>query len=402
MKEISCDILVVGGGVSGIAAAVRAAREGAHTVLAEKKGFPGGTAANCMHRYICGLYSSSHLPTNGTLNGGIADEICAELEKLSPGTKPVKVGKVHLLPFATENLITVLKLLSEKQPGLEILYDTKIVSVKVEQDNIIYAFTKGPHGELKIFPSVVIDCSGGGTVISMSGASYNISPPEERQLAGFSFKVSGIRDPGDMISVAVPYCLSRAVAEKRLSGHLKYTKFYQGDTESEGYCLINIPSGKGPEKTGEARENALDIHAILKKEISSFRNSFISGMSSSVAEREGLRMKGEYTLTEEDVLSGKKFNDGVVKSSWPVELWNIEKGPTYRYLEPGEWYEIPLRCLKSNDIKNLYCAGRCISASPAALGSARVMGTCISLGEQAGLAAAKEVIAFRRKADEHI
>ena len=125
MMEISCDILVVGGGVAGIAAAVRAAREGARTILAEINGFPGGTAVNCMHRYICGLYSSGPLPPDGTLNGGIADEICAELEKLAPGTKPVKMGKVHLFPFATGDFISVLKSLSEKQAGLDLLYETE-------------------------------------------------------------------------------------------------------------------------------------------------------------------------------------------------------------------------------------------------------------------------------------
>jgi hypothetical protein len=402
MIELSCDILVVGGGVAGIAAAVRAAREGAHTIIAEKNAFPGGTAVNCMHRYICGLYSSgSHIP-DSTLNGGIADEICAELKKLSPGTKPVRMGKVYLLPFKYMELTTVLKSMNQKQSDLEILYDTKIVSSTTEDGNIRIVEAKGFDAELRIFPRAVIDCSGEGAVIRMSGASYRISPPEERQLAGFCFRISGIKDPEDMLAVTVPYHIYAAVNEKRLSGSLKYTKFYQGDSESEGYCLINIPSVDDPEKTGKAKENAVKVHDILKREIPSFRDSQISGMSFAVAEREGLRMNGEYILTEEDVLSGKKFNDGVVKSSWPIELWNIGKGPAYRYLESGAWYEIPLRCLKSINIKNLYCAGRCISASPAALGSTRVMGTCISLGEQAGLAAVKERMIRRRKTDEHI
>lgn len=74
-------------------------------------------------------------------------------------------------------------------------------------------------------------------------------------------------------------------------------------------------------------------------------------MSSGISEREGLRMTGEYTLTEEDVLSGRKFHDGVVKSAWPVELWDQKKGPSYRYLDESAYYEIPLRCLKSRNIK---------------------------------------------------
>ncbi|MDP2863146.1 MAG: FAD-dependent oxidoreductase, partial [Desulfobacterales bacterium] len=370
--HLSCDLLIAGGGVAGVAAAVRAAREGAHTILVERNGFPGGTAVNCMHRYICGLYSSGTVLPGGTLNGGIADEICEELEKLAPGTKPVKMGKVHLFPFATGDFISVLRSLSEKQAGLEILYETKIVSVKTEFGNIRYAFAKGLERELRIFPRAVIDCSGDGAVIRLSGAAYDISSPDERQLAGFCFKIKGIKDSGDMAPVSVPYYISQAVIEKKIPFYLKFMKFYQGDTESEGYCLISIPPGVNPERTGEAEKNAVKVHDILKRAIPSFSGSVISDMSSVIAERDGIRMTGEYTLTEEDVLSARKFHDGVVKSAGPIELWDREKGPTYRYLEPGAWYEIPLRCLKSRYIKNLYCAGRCISASREALGSTRV------------------------------
>lgn len=389
--NLSCDVLVAGGGVAGIASAVSAARKGAHTVLVEKNCFPGGTAVNCMHRYICGLYSSCPALPCGTLNGGIADEICEEIVKLAPGTKPVRMGKVHLFPFVTGDFTNVLRALCEKQEGLEFFYETRIDSVKSERGNIRRAFAKGPNGELQISPRAVIDCSGDGAIIRMSGASYYLSPPEERQLAGFCFKIEGIKDPGDMAPVSVPYYISQAAIEKKIPCYLKYTKFYHGNTEGEGYCLMSLLPGENTEKTDEARKNAVKIHDILKRTISSFRNSEISGMSSVIAERDGLRMKGEYTLTEEDVLSGRKFHDGVIKSAWPVELWDIKKGPIYRYLEPGTCYEIPLRCLKSNSIRNLYCAGRCISASRRALGSTRVMGTCISTGEQAGLAAVKEL-----------
>lgn len=390
--RLSCDVLVAGGGVAGIAAAVRAAREGARTILAETNGFPGGTAVNCMHRYICGLYSSGPLPPDGTLNGGITDEICVELKKLAPGTKPVKMGKVHLFPFTTGDLISVLRSLSEKQAELDLLYETEVVSVEVQNGRIRNVFARNNTGEIEISTRAVIDCSGEGAVIRLSGVAYDISSPDERQFAGFCFKIKGIKDPGEMAPVSVPYHISQAVAEKRIPSYLKYARFYKSDVDHEGYCLISIPPGDSPERIREAKKYAAAVHDILADSIDSFRNSRITEMSSVISEREGLRMKGEYTLTEEDVLSGRKFHDGVVKSAWPIELWDREKGPTYRYLEPGAWYEIPLRCLKSCDIKNLYCAGRCISASPEALGSTRVMGTCISLGEHAGLAAVKEMI----------
>ena len=96
-------------------------------------------------------------------------------------------------------------------------------------------------------------------------------------------------------------------------------------------------------------------------------------------------------LTKEDVLSARKFPDGVVKNAWPIELWDRTKGTIYKYVPRGEYYEIPFRCLMVSGITNLLTAGRCISVTHEALGSTRVMGTCMALGEQAGKAAAYRV-----------
>lgn len=390
--EISCDILVVGGGIAGVAAAVKAAREGANTLLIEKNSFPGGIPIHAMHRYICGLYPSYlHAPIN-TLNGGIAGEICIALEKLAPGTKAIRMGKVYVFPFATKDLVKVLRHVSDKQAGLGMFYETELNLVVTEQGNIKYALAKGLKGELVIFPRAVIDCSGDGAVIRLSGAAYELSPRNERQLAGYCFKIKGIKNPSDMVSVSVPYYIFRAVIEKKLPRYIKYTKFYPGDIDDEGVCLINLPFESSPEKTEEAKKHAEKVHEILVDSLVSFKDSYIAEMSSVIVEREGLRMAGQYMLTREDVLSARKFHDGVLKNAWPIELWNQDKGPIYQYIEASDYYEIPLRCLKSRDIKNLYGAGRCISVSREALGSTRVMGTCMSLGEQAGLAAVKGLV----------
>lgn len=388
MKVVSCDILVVGAGVAGIAAAVRAAREGARTLIVEKNGFPGGIPVSGMHRYICGLFpTGDHVPVK-TLNGGITGEIWSGLKELSPDTRILKMGKVYVLSFRTKDLVSALKTISEKQIGLGILYEKKIVSVGTDNSLIKSVTAFGRTGEIRIMPGRVIDCSGDGTVIKLSRASYLISAPRERQLAGFAFKIKGINDPEGIAQISVPYSISSAVRRKKFPRYLKYIKFTPGDASDEGYCLISIPAGGGEGKISKARSYAERAHAVLSEYLPSFRRSYIDEISPVIVEREGLRMIGEYILTKDDVLSARKFSDGVVKNAWPIEIWDREKGPSFLYLETGAHYEIPLRCLKSLDIKNLYSAGRCISASPEALGSTRVMGACISLGEQAGLAAA--------------
>ncbi len=80
-----------------------------------------------------------------------------------------------------------------------------------------------------------------------------------------------------------------------------------------------------------------------------------------------------------------------MKNAWPIELWDRAKGTVYKYVPRGEYYEIPFRCLMVRNVANLLTAGRCISVTHEALGSTRVMGACMALGEQAGKAASYRV-----------
>lgn len=387
-KTIECEVLVVGGGVSGIVASVKAAREGASTVLIEKNSFPGGTAITGLHRFICGLYANSKDMPDKILNKGIASEICFMLQKLPPEKNPLRMGKVYVLPFAASNLMSVLRSLSKKEKQLNIYYNTGVVSAKTENNTIVSVTIQKLNKKFNIIPRVVIDCSGDGVIIKLSGARYEITPPDQRQLSGYTFRVKGLKYIDDILSVKVPYSLTMAAEQRKMPFYFKYTTFTPGDTEDEGYCKLNIPPAGINKREKQAKKDALSVHTYLSKVLPVFNGSYIVEMSPEVVDREGPRLFGKYTLTADDVINARKFPDGIVKSAWPIELWHQQKGVRYQYLAPGENYEIPLRCLVTEDIKNLYCAGRCISVTHEALGSTRVMGTCISLGERAGYEAA--------------
>jgi hypothetical protein len=131
-----------------------------------------------------------------------------------------------------------------------------------------------------------------------------------------------------------------------------------------------------------------EVVRYLAETIPAFENAYISAVSHKVLEREGRRIRGEYMLTADDVLAAHKFPDGVVKNAWPIEFWDQAKGTSYQYVPSGDYYEIPFRCLTVKGFSNLLTAGRCISVTHEALGSTRVMGACLALGEQAGKAAA--------------
>ncbi len=382
MKK-ECQVLVVGSGVAGTIAAVASARKGANTILIEKNDFPGGTAVTGLHCFICGLYVNDTNMPKHTINKGIVREVCSQLKALAPEKKVMRMGKVYVLPYSRKDIVSVFSsLIKKEKQHLEVLYNTQAVSVRTEQNTITSVTVRGSEGILNIIPRVVIDCSGDGVIIQQSGAKYQPSSPKQRQLAGYTFRVKGLKDKDNMAVVKVPYYLEQAYAEEKIPLHLKFTTFVSEDNADEGLLKISIPPARNSIQL--AKKDAVAVHRYLCKVMPLFKNSYISDASSEILKREGTRICGKYTLSADDIINVRKFPDGVIKNSWPIELWDQKKGPQYRYLNSGDYYEIPVRCLRSAEISNLFCAGRCISVSQEALGSTRVMGTCMSLGEHAG------------------
>ena len=119
-----------------------------------------------------------------------------------------------------------------------------------------------------------------------------------------------------------------------------------------------------------------------------FAEAFISDTAPRLGVRETRRIRGRYALTEEDVLGGRKFEDGICRSAWPVELHVADGRTDWRFLEDGLWYTVPYRCLLPEGIENLLVAGRCVSATREAFASVRVLGPCMSEGQAAATAVA--------------
>jgi hypothetical protein len=389
--NITCDVLVVGAGVAGASAAVAAARGGARTVLIEKECYLGGTGTAGMFQYICGLYLNGDTAPNETLNQGIARELVALLNRRSPQRTIKKIGRVYVLPYSSEDLQSALTSLCSAEKNISVLQNTAAVAVTKHPPGIESVTVKGPDGERAIFSKVVIDCSGNGEIAALAGAEFDLSSPEERQLAGFTLHITGLQGADDNLALKVPYHLAQAVNQGKFAPAVRFTTFSPGDAIGEGYCKMSIDAEEGPGREEQTRKEAVAVHAYLATVIPAFKGSSVAGTSLKVLEREGRRVMGEYTLTKDDVLSAKKFSDGIVKNAWPIELWDRVKGTVYKYVPRGDYYEIPFRCITVRNVSNLLTAGRCISVTREALGSTRVMGACMALGEQAGKAAAFRV-----------
>jgi hypothetical protein len=384
----SCDVLVVGAGVAGTAAAVAAARGGARTILVEKERYLGGTGFAGRFQHICGLYLNAEAAPTETLNAGLAREITALLRKASPGTTIKKIGQVYVEPYQYDQLQSVLTALCYGESNIATLRGHEAVAVVMEEGRVRAVTIDGLRGKQDVSPKMVIDCSGSGTVAALAGAPFELSPDTERQLAGFVVHVKGLKNVDDSLSLKVPYYLAQAVKLGMFAPSVRFTTFSAGDAPDEGYCKMSFSAGDGAPSEEKARADADGVVRYLASVLPAFEDAYVAITSIKVLEREGRRVKGLYILTKEDALAARKFPDGVVRNAWPIELWDREKGTIYHYVPRGEHYEIPFRCLMVDGVTNLLTAGRCISVTHEALGSTRVMGTCMALGEQAGKAAA--------------
>ncbi len=370
-----CDVLVAGGGVAGVAAAVASARSGASTVLVERTARLGGIGG--MLHQICGLYGTGEEADRATLNDGISREVAAALMRLSPASRPLKVGSVYVLPYEAGQLIEVLTGLCRAEAGrLEIRFDTEAVRAGREGASITKVVTNA--GEITALAA--IDCTGDGSLAALAGAG--ILPSAVRQPSGCIVRINGIAVSDEMLPLRVSFLVSRATVHGTLPERLRYAQFTASG--SVGYLKFSI------ENDASAKDAARDaglLFAAIREGLPEFGRSAIEKVMLGV--RETRRIEGEYVLTEQDILSARKFDDGAVKNAWPIELWRLGRPTVLRYPPPGDYYEIPPGCMKAKGITNLFMAGRCISATHEALGSTRVMGACLSIGEQAGIAAAR-------------
>jgi hypothetical protein len=138
-----------------------------------------------------------------------------------------------------------------------------------------------------------------------------------------------------------------------------------------------------------SRRQMRQIAEFLKQYVPGFEKSYVMQSGVNVGVRETRRIVGDYQLTADDVLSARKFDDGIARGSYPVDIHNpTGTGTVLKRLPPGEAYDIPLRCLMPQDAEGVIVAGRCISGTHEAHSSYRVMPIVMATGQAAGVTAA--------------
>ncbi len=375
-RIISCDALIVGGGIAGTAAAVSAARAGARVVLVEKNAYLGGAIVGAMHQELCGLYGSRRpFAPSETIHGGFADELCAALKK----TEIRQMGRVFVLAADYDDIAALLNKLVRSEKRIRLL---RAAAGKAESsDGVVQQVSVRTAKEvLRIRPQAVIDASGNNAVMRCLGLRGIHESARERQLGGFSVRLSGISTGAELLHIKVPYWLVKGTDGKVFPGYCRFIRFLPGKRPQEGILKMSFPDTESPQA---ARRLARVVHRFLSSVLPELRQSRLTGFSTNVFPRQAERFRGSYTLTGGDVRHGRRFKDAAARGAWPSEFWDRERGPQYHYVEKGH-YEIPKRCLCSARFENLFAAGSMISTDPLAHASVRVSGISLASGEAAG------------------
>jgi len=407
------DVIVVGSGPAGLSAAISAARHGARTLLVERNGYVGGN----LTAGLVGPCMTSYSLDGGTpLIGGVFDELVRRMEQQGHAIHPSKVpanspycgyityGHDKVTPFEPEGVKLVgLSMLAEA--GVELLLHTSVIGVDVESGIVRGLFIASKSGVEAVRGKVVVDCSADADVVAGAGGATEYGRPEDglTQPMTLFFRVAGVDD--DVVDAYVRDRAERRpftsiVAEARERGEFTIPRRGVGmyKTLRPGVWRINTTRILGVSGVDvadltraeiEGRRQVEELMEFFRRRLPGFGDATLLDTAATIGVRETRRMVGEYTLTLDDLSTGRHFPDVIGLCGYPVDIHSpvdadgrLEDDPT------ANIYEMPYRILVPEALDGVLVAGRCVSATHEALAAIRVMPPAFAMGQAAGTAAA--------------
>lgn len=386
----SCDVLVVGGGAAGVAAALQSGRAGASTVLVERGSQVGGNMTSGGVNFP-GLFHA-----NGRqIIDGCAYEILTNAAALSGTTLPdFKVRTSQHWKHQIHVDIPVYVAVAEEalsKAGVVLRYHTAPSSVKREND--VWNCTLCADGVFStIKAKVLIDCTGDGTLAAMAGARRMRDAVQSPGSYIYSF-ANGM----ELWERCDKKKLTNAFLDALAKGELKSTDVARGlrsifeGVPGTSWNYIPDADASTAEKRAatnmRGRASMLRLFRFLRRQ-PGFETLRIGSVSAEVGVRETWRVEGDCVISCEDYVSGRVFEDAVCFAYYPVDLHSVSDGVTPRQLPEGVTPTVPFRALCVKGVPNMLVAGRCISADRLAASGLRVQGACMAMGQVAGQAAA--------------
>lgn len=422
------DVVVCGGGPGGFPAAIAAARHGARTVLIERYGFLGGLAtAGLVSPILAHTASESDTP----IVEGLLREVTERMHALGCASTWEETCQRRGIAFDAEALKLVLDEMCQ-EAGVAVLFHTHISDVLVRHDasgfSIDALVVENKSGRQAVTGKVFIDATGDADIAQRAGArtTHGRTFDGRPESMGSFFQLSGI----EPLTADRQKELHELIRREMEDGRFRFYNpgFLGRNTHHKDHTSANMTRFPGDSDVAAditraevgVRKEVWDLVRYLRATVPEFKDAYVLQTSPQVGSRESRQVVGPYALTGDDIHMGRKFQDNIARGSWwidihcplgntyPVHLCVVEcpKGAECPYwaaehegmrsrdaLHPpkGDWYGIPYRCLLSLDVVNLLASGRCISATHEGMAGARVMGTCVAIGQAAGTAAAMAI-----------
>jgi hypothetical protein len=432
MQTEHYDVVVVGAGSAGIAAAVASARNGARTALVEAGPMLGGELLTGMT--IDGAINGRGEPTVG----GIMDELLDLCRAMGGFVAPLNDWRlIHYVAYDPEFMkMAIARLVFES--GVDVWLHTFADETVTRDGHVEGIVVRNKSGRTLLSAKSFVDASGDGDLCAMAGAPMlTVDRNEKPQPISMMFRMSGVetepllrfvRDHPENFALGE----SDAIRQGRTDGEIAEELYRQAQPcvffKSDGPFLGNAIERREMfptalimiQPTSNARkevcinatrvtmrdptatrststamriliEQVQQCAGFLKASAPGFENATISGMAPRLGIRETRRVEGDYVMTREDVKSARKRDDGVAKGCHHIDIHQEGTGQLRIPVDGGGSYDIPLASLLPRGLENVVIAGRCLSAAREAQGSARVMGSCLAMGQAAGTLSALTV-----------
>lgn len=426
---IESDVVILGAGAAGIAAALSAARGGAHTTLVEAGPMPGG-------ELISGMAIDGALNGRGEwILGGVGREILDECERLGGYIGPLNDWRLIWYVCLDPEVMKLAVARTLARAGVRLLLHTTATGVSVTRGRVHAMHVLNKEGRTEIRAPLFVDCSGDADIVRAAGGSVLQGGPDgELQPVSLMFRMSGVETKPLLEFLhdhPEHFALGESDAIRQGRTDQELAKAAQEQGEPTVFLKGNGPLVSGAIERGELYPTALimiqptsrpraevclnttriggidgtrtsELSATLaslsdqvwqccefmRKHVPGFEQAAYSGVATRVGVRETRRIEGLESLTQQDVLSARKRENGIGKGSHHVDIHQSGTGQIRIPVKDGGSYDIPWGCLLPRGLRNVVAAGRILSADREAHGSARVMGPCLAMGHAAGTAAA--------------
>jgi len=396
------DVVVLGGGPAGIAAAVAAARAGRTTLLVERYGFLGGMGTAAGVTNFCGLHANVHGDIRQVVHG-VATDLLARIDRLGGLNAPHTVfGKTSAQAYDT----AAYKIAADDlllSSGVTLLFHALAVGVSMNSERRVHALLlETKSGRTAVVGRCFIDASGDGDLAAWAGAPYDKGDGAGNMLyPSTMFRLNGI-DPVRAGSDwgLIPKLMLQAESAGRYVFPRKTPIVRPQKNPIEWRVnLTQLANAQGLAMDGTNAQELSDAEVLGRQQIASvagflkevpgFEDSYIVDIAPQVGIRETRRVRGLYQLTESDVLGCASFDDTVGVNGWPLEL-HMKGDVEFRWPKIPEsrgFNHLPYRMTVPPGLDNLWVAGRCASMTHEAQSAARVTGACFVMGQAVGVAA---------------